>query len=304
VDADSLHSAPIASIVILTYARDDTLKATLAHLKAKRADWDAIEIVLVDNNPDALDRTEILSGFPIGQVIKTGANKGVSARNDGMAAARGEMIVLLDDDVLVETGDFLERFKADFDAQPDIGLVMVKKLDAATGAFLPECVPHTDKSVDVSRPFVTFRFVGGLVALRKVMFDQVGGFSPEFFFGVEENEYSYRIIKAGWKILFDPEIVALETNASGGRMNRIDRATETLSGRYRIAYLHMPLLSAWANAVLFTVFLMIHERGKVDVIRALRTFTGWLATPGHTRRASIDRRTRDYILECGGVTWR
>ena len=38
-------------------------------------------------------------------------------------------------------------------------------------------------------------------------------------------------IDAGWKILFDPEIVAIETNAAGGRMNKVDRATETLAGR-------------------------------------------------------------------------
>jgi GT2 family glycosyltransferase len=304
VDVDSGHPALTASIVILTYARDDTLKATLADLKSKRSDWSAVEIVLVDNNPDALDRTDLLAGFPFRRLIKTGVNRGVSARNDGMAAARGEIVVLLDDDVLVETADFLERFKADFDARPDVGLIAVKKLDAASGVFLPECIPHTDKQVDISRPFVTFRFVGGLVGVRRAMFEAVGGFSPEFFFGLEEHEYSYRIIKAGWKILFDPEIVALETNASGGRMNKVDRATETLAGRYKIAYLHMPLLSAWANAVLFTAFLVAHERGRVDVIGALRKFIGWLAEPGHTRRAPIDRRTRDYILECGGVTWR
>jgi len=304
VDVDSRNTPLAASIVILTYARDDTLSATLADLKAKRADWSDVEIVLVDNNADAVDRTSVLDAFPHRQVIKTGSNRGVSARNDGMMVARGEVIILLDDDVLVRTPDFIERFAADFATRPDVGLIAVKKLDAASGVFLPECIPHTDKHVDVSRPFVTFRFVGGLVGVRRAMVRQVGGFSPEFFFGLEEHEYSYRIIKAGWKILFDPEIVAIETNAAGGRMNKVDRATETLAGRYKIAYLHMPLLSAWANAVLFTAFLVVHERGQVDVVGALGKFRAWLANPLHSRRAPIDRRTRDYIIECGGVTWR
>ena len=102
------------SIVILTFARDETLKATLAHLRGKLGRREDIEIVLVDNNTDSLDRTELLSAFPVVQVVKTMINKGVSARNDGMAAARGAYIALLDDDVLVGARRFSRSVRGGF----------------------------------------------------------------------------------------------------------------------------------------------------------------------------------------------
>jgi GT2 family glycosyltransferase len=292
------------SIVILTYARDETLKTTLAHLAGAIGGREGVEIVLVDNNVDSADRAELLRDFPVYRIVKTGFNKGVSARNDGMEAARGEVIALLDDDVLVETPDFLERFKSVFDANPDVAVIMAKKLDGKTMTLLSECIPHTRKDIDVSKPFLTFRFLGGLVGVRRAMFRQVGGFSPEFFFGLEEHEYSYRIVKNRWKIMFIPDVVSIETNASGGRVNRFDAQTDLLCNRYMIAYLHMPFISMIINQVLFTGFLFMKERGQIDVMRAIKDYIAWRRKPGRAPRRPIDRETRAYIRACGGVTWR
>lgn len=300
VDSASIR----CSVVILTFARDETLKATLERLRSKIGWREDVEIVLVDNNLDAVDRTALLTDFPVVKVVKTGANKGVSARNDGMAVARGEVIALLDDDVLIESADFLERFTAVFEANPEVGVIMAKKLDGKTMTLLPECIPHTRKDVDVSQPFLTFRFLGGLVGIRRSMFRQIGGFSPEFFFGLEEHEYSYRIVKSGWKVMFIPDVVSIETNASGGRTNRFDAQTDLLCNRYMIAYLHMPFISMIINQILFTGFLFMKERGQIDVGRAIRNYARWLHAPGRAPRRPIDRRAQDYIRACGGVTWR
>ena len=310
---DSQAGAPAASreasdvrmsIVILTYARDETLKATLARLLAKLGPRPDVEVVLVDNNTDALDRAGMLSGFANFQVVKTLTNKGVSARNDGMAVAHGEVIALLDDDVLVESGDFLDRFAAVFDANPEVGVIMAKKLDVKTMTQLPECIPHTRKDVDVNQPFLTFRFLGGLVGVRRRMFRQVGGFSPEFFFGLEEHEYSFRIVQGGWKVMYIPDVVSVETNASGGRTNRYDAQTDLLCNRYMIAYLHMPFFSMLINQVLFTGYLYMKERGQISIVRAVRNYLRWLGKPDRARRRPIDRRAQNYIRACGGVTWR
>ena len=293
-----------SSIVILTYARDETLKATLAHLKQKLGERQDVEIVLVDNNPDTQDRSPLLAAFPTWQVVKSGANKGVSARNDGMEIARGAVIALLDDDVLVETADFLDRFQADFAANPDVGLIVARKLDAKTMTLLPECIPHTRKTIDATKMFLTFRFTGGLVGVRKAMFQDVGGFSPEFFFGQEEYDYSYRIIKKYWNILYDPDIVAIETNAAGGRSDERSVQTDVLRNRYMIAYLHMPFVAMVAHVLFFTAYLYVKKRGRMSVTRAVGNYVTWLAKPGRDKRQPMDRRTQNYIRACGGAVWR
>lgn len=292
------------SVVILTYARDDALKLTLDRLRWALGSRRDVEVILVDNNVDDQDRSAAIADFPFHRLVRTGVNKGVSARNDGMDVARGEIIVLLDDDVLIETQDALDRFAAVFDARPDIGVVNVRKLDSATMTLLPECVPHTRKSVDTDLPFETFRFIGGLVAIRRVVHQALGGFSPDFFYGAEEREYSYRIIKAGWKIHYSPDIVAIETNHAGGRKPRAQLRTETLLNTYIIAFLHKPWPVLVADVVLFTIFLWIKERGQLYVWQALKRFHAWLKRPDRARRQPMGRAAQDYIRACGGATWR
>ncbi len=292
------------SIVILTYARDDALALTLDRLRWALAGRGDVEVILVDNNVDDRDRTSMIADFTHHRLVRTGSNKGVSARNDGMDVAVGEWLVLLDDDVLIETQGFLDIFASVFDTQPKVGVVNVQKLDSKTMTLLPECVPHTRKSIDTSAPFETFRFIGGLVAMRRVVHGALGGFSPDFFYGAEEREYSYRIIKAGWKIYYSPDVVAIETNHEGGRKPRAQLRTETLLNTYIIAFLHKSWPVLVADVTLFTVFLWIKERGQIDVGSALRRFHAWLKRPDRARRQPMTQAAVDYIRACGGATWR
>jgi GT2 family glycosyltransferase len=296
--------AVAVSVVILTYARDPSLDATLQSLRAAVGSRTDVEVVLVDNNVDDIDRSGKVSGFPHWRLVRTGSNKGVSARNDGMEAARGEILVLLDDDVLIQTPGPLEIFEADFAAHPEVGVVNVRKLDGATMSVLPECVPHTRKDLDIDQPFMTFRFVGGLVGLRRQLYRELGGFSRDLFYGEEEREWSYRIIKAGWKIYYEPRITAVETNNPGGRRSRKSLRTEILANRYIISFLHRPAMVMVFDFLVFTVYLFALERGRLGVGAAIGRFVTWLRKPGRPKRAPIGPAERAYIRACGGTIWR
>ena len=298
-------SAPLRfSVVILTFARDLSIEATLASLQAAIGGREDVEVILVDNNPDTLDRAPLIARFARPVVVKTGQNRGVSARNDGMAVAAGDFILVLDDDVLIQSADVFARIEADFAAYPEVGLINVRKLDAATLRQREDCIPHTNKRIDPTQPFFTFKFVGGLVALRRAVFEGVGGYNPTIFFGAEEKEYSYRIIGAGWKIYYDPEIVALEQNAPGGRPDLMKSNTDLVLNTYKIAFLHKPWPAAAADAAVFTLFMGTTRFGKVSIPRAVSGFRAWLRSPGRPRRRPLDARALAYIRACGGATWR
>jgi GT2 family glycosyltransferase len=296
-------AAVSVSVVILTYNRDAVLAETLAVLRRMAGDRQDIEVILVDNNPDAVDRLPLLADFPHARVVRMGGNKGCSARNDGMAVARGELIVLLDDDVVIATPGFIERFEAVFAAEPEVGVVNVRKLDGATGTMLSAAIPHSRKTIDTSRPFFTFRFIGGLVGFRAAVWRQVGGFDRDLFYGEEEREYSYRIIKAGWKIYYEPSIEAVETNAVGGRRSRASLYTDLLVNRYIIAWLHRPALVVIYDAFVFTAHLLWLER-RLNVMQAVARFVRWLGRPDRARRDPIGPQVRAYIRACGGTLWR
>jgi GT2 family glycosyltransferase len=298
------ESPPRFSIVILTYARDaimiDVLDRLAAHLDG-RSDY---ELILVDNNPDRADREQWLKPFAQSQYLWTGRNKGVIARNDGFDAARGDIIILLDDDVFIETPDFLDHFGRLFEEDPKLGAVTVRKHVRGETRRRPDLIPHTRKDVDLDKPFKTFRFVGGCVGFRTQTLREVGGFLPDFFYGLEEIELSYRIIDAGWTILYTPKIVAEELEHPAGRRPKREVQTDRLANKYIISYLHMPFPQILANYAFFTPYLMFFARGEVSVWGAIKQFAKWLRTPGRPARTPISAKTSRYIRACGGAVWR
>jgi GT2 family glycosyltransferase len=292
------------SIVILTYARDAVLAEVIDRLAPALAGRTDCEVILVDNNPDAGDRARLLEPFTHARHRWSGANRGVVARNDGFDAARGEITVLFDDDVLIETPDFLDRFGQRFSADPRLGAVTIAKhVRGATGRRV-DLIPHTDKRIDLTRPFPTFRFVGGCVGFRTATLREVGGFLPDFFYGLEEIELSYRIIDGGWRILYDPAIRAEELEHPAGRRPKRDVQTDRLANKYIISFLRMPSPQVLLNMVLFTPYLMFFARGEVSVPGAIGQFLRWLRKPGRLRRKPISRAAAAYIRECGGSVWR
>ena len=292
------------SIVILTFAREailaDTLDRLAGHLEG-RTDY---ELLLVDNNPEDFSRSAQLARFNLAKVIWDGRNKGVAARNLGFDMARGEYVILLDDDVFVDTPDFLDRFAAAFDADDRLGAVTTRKYVRGETRRRLDLIPHTDKSVDLTRPFYTFRFVGGCVGFRTQMLRDVGGFLPDFFYGLEEVELAYRIIDGGWKIRYEPDIVSEELEHPAGRRPKRDVQTDRLANKYIISYLRMPQPWLLLNMVAFTPYLLYFARGEASVGRAVRQFATWLRKSDRPRRRPIGKEATRYLRACGGSTWR
>lgn len=113
------------SIIVATYNRPDDLPNCLRGLVAQRSTR-PIEIIVVDNYP-AGTASAVLANFPTVKLVNE-ARQGVAyARNAGIAASRGEIIVTVDDDVTLPP-DWLEKLLAPF-ARPDVM--------AVTGNVLP-----------------------------------------------------------------------------------------------------------------------------------------------------------------------
>lgn len=292
------------SVVVLTYARDQILADTLRRLHDCLGQRDDYEVVLVDNNAERGTRETLLDPFAHRQYLFSGFNKGVHARNDGFDAARGEIIVLLDDDVLVETPEMLDLFAARFDEDDRLGAITVRKHVRGETRRRVDLIPHTRKDVDLTQPFLTFRFVGGCVAFRTACLREVGGFLPDFFYGLEEIELSYRIIDAGWRIRYDPAISCEELEHPAGRDAKKRVQTQRLANKYIISYLRMPFPEVLVNAALFTPYLLMRQRGQASVTGAVRKFLDWRKRDNRPHRKAISRETAAYIRECGGSVWK
>ncbi|AQR61188.1 hypothetical protein BZG35_05620 [Brevundimonas sp. LM2] len=292
------------SVVILTYSRDAIVQDVLRDLAEKIADRDDCEILLVDNNADDVDRGAWLAPFRFARWIRMGGNVGVIARNAGMSAAVGQIIGLLDDDVFIQTVDFPDILMRLFQADPKLGALTIRKVLADTNETRRDLIPHSRKDVDLTRPFDTFRFVGGFAAFSRAAYARVGGFSPEFFYGSEETELSFRLVNDGWKISYSPEIVATELEHPSGRGSVKAVQTMRLRNRYIIAWMHMPFPQILLNYLFFTPYIAFYARGQIDVPAAITDFIRWLRRSDRPRRTPLDAAAVAYIRGCGGATWR
>ncbi|MEJ0071262.1 MAG: hypothetical protein WDO24_23755 [Pseudomonadota bacterium] len=63
---------------MITYARDPMLRQVLAHLQPLLAARSDTEFILIDNNPDDLDRSVWLADLGVVRYVKLGENRGVA----------------------------------------------------------------------------------------------------------------------------------------------------------------------------------------------------------------------------------
>lgn len=128
----SAPSNPRLSVIVRSYNRLPALCELLERLRAQ--DHDSFEIVIVDQStvrePDAEAALErIVAEDPRVKRFRFPPLGGPRARNEGVRASRGEILVFIDDDDLPVGTDWLRLHEANF-ADP--------KCLAATGRFLLE----------------------------------------------------------------------------------------------------------------------------------------------------------------------
>lgn len=291
------------STIILTYRRDDALIDTICRLRPHIAGRDDHELILVDNNADGRDRTLLLSGLP-GQAIVLGGNLGVTGgRNAGIRVASGEVLVFLDDDALIE-GEIgiYDKLLARFDADQSLGAVAFRSWMRRRDVSDPAEFPHTDKSLPRDAAFETFRFIGAGHALRKSALDVVGPYPESFFYGMEEFEMSFRLMKAGFRIEYDPEFTVAHMKAEGGRLVRKDVIERMYANKLFIAWRHLPAREAFLCAAAWAVKTVLDSRDPVSVLRAFRAFTkNSKSEPG---RRAPSRMAVNKIRELGGIAWK
>jgi GT2 family glycosyltransferase len=201
------------SIVIATYQRRDSLARLLGELRSQLVEEPALAedldvVVVVDGSADgSMELCESID-FPTAIKPVWQRNRGrSSARNVGLGLATGEIVWLLDDDVIPLPGLLHRHRDAHEVAGPHV--VMGPHLvDADPGSIAPN-----QKWVDL-----IYREMGATGLVDRAgwfstanasgpisIFRGVGGFDEGFTgWGFEDAEIGQRILQAGFVIRFDP----------------------------------------------------------------------------------------------------
>lgn len=194
---------PTVSVVSLSYNRCANVAELLQSLQ--RQTYRDVEVILVDNASQDGTADMVRRDFPEVRLIANPTNLGMVAYNLGFAAARGEIIVVVDDDGLPGTPDWLAQIVDRFERNPRLGALSTTIRMRDTGLLAydsPQFVPEVQS--EGGYPGVAFNGTGA--ALRRSAFRQVGGYPDYFFRTYLELHLCSRLINRGWQVRHFPEI--------------------------------------------------------------------------------------------------
>ena len=206
-------TAPHITVVIPTYNRVDTLQHVIPSLLRQDVRADRYEIVVADSNSDDGTAQYLASVSTQHARVRhlPGAYTGrAMARNAGIAAARGAIVMFTDADIIAAP-DLLARHLARHDERDDIAVVGLELQVASLAeyerlrAFPSERRPlHPDSRRRLSWLY----FLTGNASVRKRDLDRVGRFDESFTgYGHEDLELGYRLERAGVAIVYEPRAV-------------------------------------------------------------------------------------------------
>lgn len=188
------------SIVIPVYNRSSLIRDVIGALLEQT--YQPFEIIIVDDG--STDNTSaVVSSYPIRYFYQK--NRGpASARNRGFRESKGDIVAFIDSDCVARK-DWLENLVKGFDS-PEVGAV-AGSYDIANPESLLSRLIHEEIKWRHSGFKRYIRAFGSYnVAIKREVFEKVGGFDESYRTASgEDNDLSYRILKAGYKIRFVPD---------------------------------------------------------------------------------------------------
>lgn len=209
-----IKNSPLSvSICILTYNRSSLLRVLLEKIRGLICA--SIEIIVIDNHSEDQTREMMMTEFSDVKYLRTERNIGAAARNIAMKAAKGDIIVTLDDDVAGLDGRDLEVLVSKFSEDPTVGAVnfRVKNSEGAVCNWVHHC-RHEDFA---DKEFPTYEITEGAVAFRKKVLEYSGYYPETFFLSHEGPDLAFRIIESGFKVIYTPNVEVTHCFATEGR---------------------------------------------------------------------------------------
>ena len=201
------------SIVVLTYRRPEAVLSLLDGLSRLR-DADH-EVIVVDNGGGDGAAEAVRAAHPDVRLIALPENVGVGARNHGLEAASGGIVVTLDDDMVDFDDADLAHLRAAFAAQPRLGALCFKVTWPGTDRVRDWV--HRRPVADADQTFPTYEITEGAVAWRRDALLEAGPYREDFFISHEGLDLAYRLLDRGWEIVYDGGVAVGHDHRAAGR---------------------------------------------------------------------------------------
>ncbi len=278
------------SVIIVNYNVKHFLEQCLFSVRQALTDING-EVIIVDNNSVDGSGLMVREKFPEYIYIQNQENKGFSkANNQGIKQAKGQYILLLNPDTVVEEDTFRKCIKF-MDSHPEAGAMGVKMIDGK-GRFLPESkrsLPKPSvafyKIFGLSKLFPNSRIFGrynlgflsqdqihevdilpgAFMFLRKKTLQQTGILDEDYFMYGEDIDLSYRIIQSGLKNYYYPETTIIHYKGESTKKRSLNYVA--LFYKAMIIFADKHFSKSNANMLSFFIIGAIYFRAAISVIK-------------------------------------
>ncbi len=277
------------SVVIVNYNVKFFLEHCLHAVRKAVQGLDA-EVFVVDNNSVDGSVDMVRDKFPWVKLMANRDNVGFSsANNQAIREPKGEYILLLNPDTVVEDDTF-QKVVTYMDSNPGAGGLGVKMVDGK-GKFLPESkrglptpavafykIFGLAKLFPRSRTFGKYHLgyldkdevhevdvlSGAFMLLRKDVLDQIGLLDETFFMYGEDIDLSYRIIKAGYKNIYYPETRIIHYKGESTKKSSVNYVVTFYNAMIIFARKHFS--SKNASTLSFLINLAVYFRAFLAIV--------------------------------------
>lgn len=208
------------SVVVINLNGERHLTQLVAALQAQTLR--DFELIFIDNastdgSVPLMQRLCDQSSLPITLLINERNLGFAPACNQGIRAAQGRWIALLNNDAFPEPG-WLEHLWAAAQAGPRLGMIAAKLLFAHQPERINSAGIAIDRAgiawdwrggeidqPDECGPIEIFGPCGGAALYSRPMLEQLGGFDEDFFAYLEDVDLAWRAQLAGWRCVLEPK---------------------------------------------------------------------------------------------------
>ena len=196
-------SDPVVSVIVPAYNCASTIVQCIQSILSQSYS-NPFELIVVDDGSTDTTAQQVKSFKNISYMYQQHTGPAV-ARNRGAKAARGEFVLFTDADCIADK-KWIENIMRSF-TKADIAGVAGSYGIANPGNKLANAIHkeiifrHKNLMPQFPKSFGSYNF-----GARKKVFDQLHGFDETYRCASgEDNDLSYRMLKAHYKILFNPE---------------------------------------------------------------------------------------------------
>ena len=317
------EGCPSVSIIIVNFNGKEILKRCLTSIST--TNYPNFEIVVVDNasTDGSVKSIKKLSGSrPYTKIVENHENLGhAEGCNIGAQVSKGRYLVFLDSDTELRVEDWLWELVKVMESDENIGLAQAKvvlakderRLDyvcTAIDALGTWAATYGLKEDELKENREILAASSGCCIVRREVFNEVGGFDPDYFIYDDDTDLSLGARLLGYKILLVPSAVIVHC---GSVLRGINHRTvyHSAKNRMRTMLKNYELRNLWWRFLVLSFFMFMVSFGflvlrKFDEAKA--TIKGQISSVTGFRKIwtkrlfmQSKRRVRDFELMSKGL---